>query len=215
MIQNRGCSQSVHPLPAVTCNHRLISAPLVATVQRFNPKPLQTACNHPFEPTHNRYPPGKRSLVGPTVPPSRHPLSDGTLDIVTGGQVSGTRRPRHVRRGVSAGDHWLCAGADGGAGGGGARCASGGRCGPHRRGHRGHPTRPGLDDGLASLRAGDVLVVGKRDRPGRSLHHPLETVTGREARTIGLCSLTEAIDSAPAMIAQVRVSLSGRWPPGS
>ena len=55
--------------------------------------------------------------------------------------------------------------------------------------------RPGLAEALAYLRAGDVLVVWKLDRLGRSLPHLIETVTALEARGAGLRSITEAIDT--------------------
>lgn len=55
--------------------------------------------------------------------------------------------------------------------------------------------RPGLAQALAYVRAGDVLVVWKLDRLGRSLPHLIEVVGGLEARGIGLASLTEGIDT--------------------
>ena len=55
--------------------------------------------------------------------------------------------------------------------------------------------RPGLDEALAYLRAGDALVVWRLDRLGRSLKHLIETVTGLHKRTIGFRSLTENIDT--------------------
>src|SRR5262245_35282166 len=55
--------------------------------------------------------------------------------------------------------------------------------------------RPGLTEALAYLREGDVLIVWKLDRLGRSLPHLIETVMGLEQRGIGLRSLTEQIDT--------------------
>lgn len=55
--------------------------------------------------------------------------------------------------------------------------------------------RPGLSEALAYAREGDVLVVWKLDRLGRSLPHLIETVTTLAARGVGFRSLTEAIDT--------------------
>lgn len=55
--------------------------------------------------------------------------------------------------------------------------------------------RPGLTAALAFLRDGDVLVVWRLDRLGRSLPHLIEVVSALEARGIGFRSLTEAIDT--------------------
>jgi DNA invertase Pin-like site-specific DNA recombinase len=55
--------------------------------------------------------------------------------------------------------------------------------------------RPGLAQALAYLRGGDVLVVWKLDRLGRSLPHLIEVVRDLEARGAGLRSLTEGIDT--------------------
>jgi DNA invertase Pin-like site-specific DNA recombinase len=55
--------------------------------------------------------------------------------------------------------------------------------------------RPGLAEALAYVREGDVLVVWKFDRLGRSLPHLIETITRLQARGIGLRSLTENIDT--------------------
>ena len=55
--------------------------------------------------------------------------------------------------------------------------------------------RPGLRQALDYARDGDVLVVWKLDRLGRSLPHLLETVAGLERRGVGFRSLTEAIDT--------------------
>ena len=55
--------------------------------------------------------------------------------------------------------------------------------------------RPGLAEALAHVRKGDILVVWKLDRLGRSLPHLIETVTELERRKVGLRSLTESIDT--------------------
>ena len=55
--------------------------------------------------------------------------------------------------------------------------------------------RPGLTAALSYARKGDVLVVWKLDRLGRSLPHLIETATNLEKRGIGFRSLTEAIDT--------------------
>lgn len=43
-------------------------------------------------------------------------------------------------------------------------------------------TRPGLDEALDYLRAGDTLVVWRLDRLGRSLSHLIEVVRGAGGR---------------------------------
>jgi len=58
--------------------------------------------------------------------------------------------------------------------------------------------RPGLDTALASLEPGDVLVVWKLDRLGRSLAHLVELVSGLQARGVGFRSLSDAIDTTSA-----------------
>ncbi|KJS39366.1 MAG: invertase [Rhodospirillaceae bacterium BRH_c57] len=55
--------------------------------------------------------------------------------------------------------------------------------------------RPGLTAALAFVREGDVLVVWKLDRLGRSLPHLIETVRALQTRGVGFRSLTEAIDT--------------------
>lgn len=54
--------------------------------------------------------------------------------------------------------------------------------------------RSGLDQALASLTSGDVLIVWKLDRLGRSMQHVVNTVLDLDRRGIGFRSLTEAID---------------------
>ena len=55
--------------------------------------------------------------------------------------------------------------------------------------------RPGLRQALDYVRDGDVLVVWKLDRLGRSLPHLIETVAGLEQLGVGFRSITEAIDT--------------------
>jgi len=55
--------------------------------------------------------------------------------------------------------------------------------------------RPGLAAALEHLRSGDVLVVWRLDRLGRSLKNLIEVVALLEARGIGLRSLAENIDT--------------------
>ena len=61
--------------------------------------------------------------------------------------------------------------------------------------------RPGLEACLKSLRAGDILMVWKLDRLGRSLHHLVKTVAMLTERDVGLKVLTgqgAAIDTTTA-----------------
>ncbi len=55
--------------------------------------------------------------------------------------------------------------------------------------------RLGLASALEFLRDGDVLVVWRLDRLGRSLPHLIEVIAALEARGVGFQSLTEAIDT--------------------
>jgi DNA invertase Pin-like site-specific DNA recombinase len=55
--------------------------------------------------------------------------------------------------------------------------------------------RLGLNDALEFAREGDVLVVWKLDRLGRSLSHLVEVVGQLEKRKVGFRSLTETIDT--------------------
>jgi DNA invertase Pin-like site-specific DNA recombinase len=55
--------------------------------------------------------------------------------------------------------------------------------------------RPGLMEALEYAREGDVVVVWKLDRLGRSLKDLLDLIHQLEARGVGFKSLTEALDS--------------------
>jgi DNA invertase Pin-like site-specific DNA recombinase len=55
--------------------------------------------------------------------------------------------------------------------------------------------RPGLAKALAFVQPGDVLVVWKLDRLGRSLSHLLTIVTTLHARQVAFRSLTEGMDT--------------------
>ena len=59
-------------------------------------------------------------------------------------------------------------------------------------------TRPELDKLLGKLGQGDVLVVARLDRLGRSLPHLIDVVQTLEAGGAGLHSLSEAIDTTTA-----------------
>jgi DNA invertase Pin-like site-specific DNA recombinase len=58
--------------------------------------------------------------------------------------------------------------------------------------------RPGLDQALASLQAGDVLTVWRLDRLGRSLAHLIALIGELERKQIGFRSLSETIDTTTA-----------------
>jgi len=51
--------------------------------------------------------------------------------------------------------------------------------------------RPGLNEALNFLRAGDCLVIWRLDRLGRSLKHLIEVAEGLAAREVGLVSLQD------------------------
>jgi DNA invertase Pin-like site-specific DNA recombinase len=55
--------------------------------------------------------------------------------------------------------------------------------------------RAGLRHALDYVRDGDVLIVWKLDRLGRSLPHLIETVAMLQKRGVGFRSITEAIDT--------------------
>lgn len=58
--------------------------------------------------------------------------------------------------------------------------------------------RPGLADALAFARPGDVLVIWRLDRLGRSLRDLIDLAADLREREVGLCSLQEAIDTTTA-----------------
>ena len=58
--------------------------------------------------------------------------------------------------------------------------------------------RPALGDLLGQLRAGDLLVIWKLDRMGRSLKHLVELVGNLIERKVGLLSLNDPIDTTSA-----------------
>ena len=55
--------------------------------------------------------------------------------------------------------------------------------------------RPALDDLLSRLRAGDVLVIWKLDRLGRSLKHLVTLTAELLEQEVGLISLNDPIDT--------------------
>jgi len=57
-------------------------------------------------------------------------------------------------------------------------------------------SRPALDEMLGQLRPGDVVVIWRLDRLGRSLRHLIDLVAELEQRGVGLRSLTESIDTS-------------------
>ena len=58
--------------------------------------------------------------------------------------------------------------------------------------------RPGLAKALAYVKPGDVLVVWKLDRLGRSLTHLIEIINTLKANQVAFRSLTEGMDTATA-----------------
>jgi len=56
--------------------------------------------------------------------------------------------------------------------------------------------RPGLEQAMDSLREGDVLVVWRLDRLGRSLRNLLELVAQLEDKKFGFQSLQESMDTS-------------------
>jgi DNA invertase Pin-like site-specific DNA recombinase len=58
--------------------------------------------------------------------------------------------------------------------------------------------RAGLTNALAFVRPGDVLIVWKLDRLGRSLTHLIEIVNTLKAKQVAFRSLTEGMDTTTA-----------------
>ncbi len=56
--------------------------------------------------------------------------------------------------------------------------------------------RPGLEQAMDSLREGDVLVVWRLDRLGRSLRNLLEVVEQLKERKVGFRSIQESMDTS-------------------
>lgn len=59
-------------------------------------------------------------------------------------------------------------------------------------------SRPALNDALAALRPGDVLVTWKLDRLGRSLAHLIDLIAKLNEQSIGFRSMSETIDTTTA-----------------
>lgn len=55
--------------------------------------------------------------------------------------------------------------------------------------------RPGLQDAMNHLRAGDTLIVWRLDRLGRTLKHLIAHITDLSEKGIGFKSLQESIDT--------------------
>jgi DNA invertase Pin-like site-specific DNA recombinase len=58
--------------------------------------------------------------------------------------------------------------------------------------------RPGLNKALAALGKGDVFIVWKLDRLGRSLPHLIEVIASLGRHGVGFWSLSESIDTTTA-----------------
>lgn len=70
--------------------------------------------------------------------------------------------------------------------------------------------RAGLNEALAFVRPGDVLVVWKLDRLGRSLSHLLEIVNTLKSRSVSFRSLTEGMDTT-TVSGELLFHVSAHW----
>lgn len=70
--------------------------------------------------------------------------------------------------------------------------------------------RSGLQQALDYVREGDVLVIWRLDRLGRSLKYLIEIMTILNERGIGFKSLTEQIDTTTSG-GKLRFPVFGRW----
>ena len=59
-------------------------------------------------------------------------------------------------------------------------------------------SRPGLDEMLSQIRKGDIVIVYKLDRLGRSLRHLVELINDFTDRGVGLKSLNDPVDTTSA-----------------
>lgn len=59
-------------------------------------------------------------------------------------------------------------------------------------------SRPALDTLMSQLRPGDVIVVYKLDRLGRSLKHLIQLIDSLAAMKVGLVSLNDPVDTTSA-----------------
>jgi DNA invertase Pin-like site-specific DNA recombinase len=115
--------------------------------------------------------------------------SDGKTDNVLSGRENGQPRMANIGYArVSTLDQNLTLQSD-------ALAAAG--CGKvfEDRASGARADRPGLQKALDYVRDGDVLIVWKLDRLGRSLPHLIDTVSVLEKRGVGFRSVTEAIDT--------------------
>jgi DNA invertase Pin-like site-specific DNA recombinase len=58
--------------------------------------------------------------------------------------------------------------------------------------------RPALDELIYQLRPGDIIVVYKLDRLGRSLKHLIELIDSLAKKKVGLVSLNDPVDTTSA-----------------